>query len=110
MNRTLAFAYKHETLIFLFGLLCLLVIVFSYGWCVKTSVAMVGLRQDLEEANSELNTEIAILGKEYLEKTSGITLEVAYNLGFVDDVKYIAYALPSDVGPTLGQVSIGNDL
>lgn len=110
MAHTLHFAYKHEKAIFMFGLLCLLIMVSSYLWCVKTAVAMVALRQNLEEANIELGSEIAVLGNQYLEKTNRITVEMAYGLGFVDDAKFIAYALPQGVEPTLGQVSFGNDL
>ena len=55
-----------------------------YGYFVSTSITNVLLREEVEENILAVNSEISQLEFIYLDQKNTVTLEFAYEMGFID--------------------------
>ena len=63
-----------------------------YGYFVSTSITNVILREEVEENILAVNSEISQLEFIYLDQKNTVTLEFAYEMGFmdIDDKEFVS--------------------
>ena len=64
----------------------------AYLYLLSDSVSSVDLRRDNEEKIVQLDAEVSALEANYLGKMSGINLELARELGYIDAVGSASFA------------------
>jgi hypothetical protein len=70
----------------------LVLMVGAYIYLLSDSVSSVAIRRDNEEKIVQLDAEVSALEADYLGKMSGINLELARELGYIDAMGSASFA------------------
>ncbi len=78
---------KHNIVLFYTLSLALLMTIVSYTYLLNKTIADVVYVDVEQKKQAQLHSDLSILENEYLTAMSRLTLEKAYEMGFVDDSK-----------------------
>jgi hypothetical protein len=90
--QTKNFIYKKQKQISLIALATMVVLLGSYVYLVNITIATISQHNEIKSSIADIEIESTKIEEEYLSLQDGVSIDMAYNKGFIDviDTKFVS--------------------
>jgi len=91
-RQTKNYIYKKQKQVSIVAATLVLVMLVSYVYFVNMTISTIAQHNDLKDEIANIESESTQIEEEYLSLQDGVSVEMAYNRGFVDtlDTKFVS--------------------